>query len=310
MRTPVPISRRCGHGLLLLAIGCTTQPLPPAEAEPRLAAAERHVAASAWDAAQRLLDALAEDRCPKRLRDRRDVAQARVWLGRDEPWEAFRVLEPFADRHPHSELRPEVAALLWEIGSLLAVRGGGFLFFWSDAIGARTVLQHLVTRYPEAPRLADALRVLGDMAFDAGDHVVAQQRFRDLLLQRPDSEWAGYARYRFAMSVAATVEGPDYDLERIRQAVRELQDFLRLRPENPEIARTANEALAKMLAWQAERHLQTAGFYRRIGNEPGALHHLEIAASEAFAGTPAHAEAVAARDELRARAASRGAAAP
>lgn len=310
MRKPVPISRRSGLGWLLLACGCTTQPLAPAEAEPRLAAAERQVAASAYDAAARLLDSLAEDRCPKRLRDRRDVALARVWLGRNEPWEAFRVLESFADRYPHSELRSEVAALLWEIGSLLAVRGGGFLFFWSDAIGARTVLQHLVARYPEAPSLADALRVLGDMAFDADDHVLAQQRFRDLLLQRPDSEWAGYARFRFAMSVAATVEGPDYDLERIRQAVRELQDFLRLRPENPDIARTATETLARMLAMQAQRHVQIAAFYRRIGNEPGELHHLEIAASETFAGTPTHAEAIAARDALRAKTACRGAAAP
>lgn len=298
-----------GPIVLFATTACVTQPLSLAEADQRLGVAERHVAAAEWDEAQAMLATLETELCPKRLRDRRDLALARAWSGRGEPWEAFRVLEPFADRYPHSDLRPIVVEMVWQIGDLLLQRNGGFLFFWSDATAGRTVLEHLVTRHPDSPRMADALRLLGDQAFDAGNFQLAQQRYRDLMLHRPDSEWAGYAQFRFAMSTVAVLEGPDYDLDGMQVAVRELRDFLRNRPENPSIARAAEDAIARVLGWQQERHVRVAAFYRRIGNGPGELHHLELAASTEFATTPGHAEAVAARDAARAKAAA-GALAP
>ncbi len=298
-----------GPFVLLATTGCVTQPLSLAEADQRLGVAERHVAAAEWDEAQAMLETLAADLCPRRLRDRRDLALARAWSGSGDSWEAFRVLEPFADRYPHSDLRPIVVEMVWQIGDLLLKRDGGFLFFWSDAAAGRTVLEHLVTRHPDSPRMADALRLLGDQAYDDGNFQLAQQRYRDLMLHRPDSEWAGYAQFRFAMSAVAVLEGPDYDLDGMQIAVRELRDFLRSRPENPTIVRAAEDAIARVLGWQQERHMRVAAFYRRIGNGPGEMHHLELAAGDEFATTPGHAEAVVARDAARAKAAA-GALAP
>jgi outer membrane protein assembly factor BamD (BamD/ComL family) len=296
--------RWLGLGAATLGAACVTQPMALGEAEQRLTTVEQHVQQADWDPAGAGLETLADDRCPKRLRDRRDLALARLRLGRDDPWAAFTAIERFADLYPHSELRPAVVETIWACGKRLVERDSGFLFFWSDATGARTVLEHLVTRHPESPRMADALRLLGDMAFADDDHPLAQQRYRDLMLHRPDSEWAGYAQYRYAMSLVAMLEGPDYDLDGMTRAVRELRDFLRSKPEDPEVLRNVEAALARVLGWQAERHLRIAGFYRTIGNQPGELHHLERAAADEFAGTPTHAEAVAARDALRSQSAS------
>ncbi len=304
-------SRRRSHKGLLLACwlavaACSSTPQALPDAEPRLVAAEAQVAAGQWDEAEAMLGELAGEACPKRLRDRRDLALATLRQGRGQLWEAFRALETFPDLYPHSDLRPIVVEKVWEIGNALAQSDAGFLFFWSDRRSARTVLEHLITRHPDTQRLADALRILGDMAFEEQDYVLAQQRFRDLILNRPESEWFAYARFRFAMSIVASLEGPEYDLERMQQAVRELRDFLDKKPENPEMVRAAEEAVARLLEWQAERHLKIAAFYRTVRNLHGQRYHLGIAAGPEFATTSRHAEAVAARDALppAARAAS------
>lgn len=289
------------NGLLLactLAAACSSTPEQLPDAEARLVTAEARVAAGRWDEADDILDELAGDACPKRLRDRRDVALASVRMGQGDRWGAFTVLETFPDLYPHSELRPVVVEKVWEIGSALAQSDAGFLFFWSDRRAARTVLEHLITRHPDTQRLADALRILGDMAFEDEDYVLAQTRFRDLMLNRPESEWFAYAQFRFAMSIVASLEGPDYDLERMQHAVRELRDFLNRKTENPEMVRAAQEAADRLLEWQAERHLQIASFYRTVGNLAGERLHLDVAAGPEFATTSHHAEAVARRNAL------------
>jgi hypothetical protein len=101
------------------------------------------------------------------------------------------------------------------------------------------------------------------------------------------------------MSIVASLEGPEYDLERMQHAVKELRSFLATNPENPELVREAKEAEQRLLEWQVERHLLIVHFYHRVGNVAGQLYHLDIAARAEFAGTSRYAEAVAARDTLR-----------
>jgi tetratricopeptide (TPR) repeat protein len=292
--------------LLLATAACATAPITAPDAEQRLARAEAHVIASAWDEALVELTPLEGEACPKRLRDRRDFAIASARHGLGEPWEAFQVLEPFPDLYPHSDLRPLVVEKVWAIGEQLSQSDRGFLFFWSDARAARTVLEHLITRHPDTQRLADALRILGDMAFADEDFELAQQRYRDLMMNRPDSEWNVYAQYRFAMSIVASLEGPAYDLDRLQHAERELRVFLATNPENPEIMRVGTETLTRLVAWRLERHLRIASFYRTIDNADGERHHLEIAVRPEFAAAPRYQEALDAREALARRATAAG----
>ncbi|MBL8754995.1 MAG: outer membrane protein assembly factor BamD [Planctomycetes bacterium] len=302
-RTPVELHLPLS---LLLLCACSTVPLAGPDAERNLAAAEAAVVANDPDRALAELAPLAEEACPKRLRDRRDLCRALALLAQGERWDAWLILEKFSDLYPYSELRPTVVQKVWEIGEALSRSDRGFLFFWSDRRASRTVLEHLVTRHPDSEHLDDALCILGDQAFDDDNHELAQRRYRDLMLDRPESEWVGYAQFRFAMSIVASLEGPNYDLDSMQRGERELRDYLDGKPENPEFVATATAALARLRDWQVERHLFVASFYRRVANLPGELHHLELAAGPAFAGTQRHAEATALRDEVRARATRTG----
>lgn len=284
--------RRLAPYLLLLAAACATTPLAGPEAERLLGEAEALLQARDFDPALERLDLLADEACPARLLDRRDVARARARLGLEQPWEAYEALQTFADDHPHSDLRGAVAEILWQAGYGLATSGRSFWIFWSDRRAGRTVLEHLITRHPDTPRLADALRLLGDIAYEDGDYPLAQERFRDLMRRRPESEWVDYACFRFAMSIVDSLQGPDYDLDKMNHAVRELNDFLASPPENPELVATARAALEQLREWRAARHLSIADFYRRVDNAPGERYHLGIASRVEFEGTPAHGEAV------------------
>ncbi|MBL8729594.1 MAG: outer membrane protein assembly factor BamD [Planctomycetes bacterium] len=283
--------------VLLLAACASTPPVDP-DPERLLGTAEALVTARDYDQALAQLDLLSDTICPKRLRDRRDLARAGAHLGLGQYWDAFLALEQFSDLYPHSELRPAVVEMLWDIGRTLATSDRGFWIFWSDRRGGRTVLEHLITRHPDTQRLADALRLLGDMAYEDGNYELAQERFRDLMRRRPESEWVKYAGFRFAMSIVDSLQGPDYDLDKMNLAVRELSDFLATAPENPELVTKAGAALEKLREWRAERHLSIAGFYRRVGNVAGQRYHLDIASRSEFEGTAAHAAAVEQRAEL------------
>lgn len=285
---------RHAPALTLLAFwaGCGTPP-PPPDPDAEITAIETQL--QQGDAAGCLarLVAVPAESYPRRLRDRHDLLHARAAFELDDTWGSFEVLEKFADKHPHSELRPKVEELLWKLGQTMAASGRGFLFFWSDRHAARTVLEHLTTHYPECPQLADSLRLLGDIAYEDGYYTLAQERFRDLMRRRPDSEWVVYARYRFAMSIVATLKGPEYDLAQMEHASRELQAFLAGKPEQPEFVQTASEALHRLVDWRATRHLSIAHYYRTLHNDPGQRYHLGIAAGGEFFGTAANQQAIA-----------------
>lgn len=277
----------------LLLASCASVPMPVPDPEGQLAAAEAQLAGGNAAACLAALEAQGVKAFPARLRDRFELAAANAHYALGQTWEAFEITEKFPDRYPHSELRSAIVELDWQIGKTMSTTGNGFWIFWSDRRGARTVLEHLITRHPDSPRLADALKLLGDLAYEDGSYSLAQERFRELMRRRPESEWFVYASFRFAMSIYAGLKGPDYDLEQMQHASLELRDFLQTNPENPEFRDTASRALRTLLEWQAERHHQIAEFYNTVGNPTGRRLHLEIAAGEQFSGTVAHDRAAA-----------------
>jgi hypothetical protein len=272
--------------LSCLLAACASAPPPVApDAEPVLAEAEAMLAAGNHVACRELLGSRDPETFPRRIQDRYELALARAQVGEADLWPAFQTIREFPDRHPHSELRPQIEILEYEIGRDLANSDSGFWIFWSDRRAGRTVLEHLITRYPDNQHLADALRILGEMAFVDGNFPLAQERFRDLIQRRPDSDWAVLAGFRFAMSIVAGVRGAEYDLDQIELATRELGVFLASKPENTDFVAQATAAQSRLLEMQAERHVLIARFYDRIGNSAGRLEHLQRAATEPLAAT-------------------------
>lgn len=269
--------------LLLLWLGaCASAPEPPANPQGLLDEATALMAAGEPGAALGLLQAYDVRTFSKRLQPDYQLLLARAHLANGDPWQAYETIKNFADQHPHSEKRRAVIEVEFEAGRRLSQSNQGFLFFWSDQAGARTVLEHLITRYPESVNqyLADALRILGEMAYAEGRYELAQERFRDLLRSRPESEWVALARFRYAMSIFRRLQGPEYDFEQMQNASRELEVFLQQPPENPGFVGTARNALATLKQWQAERHVLVAAFYRRVGNKAGERMHLQQAVKD------------------------------
>lgn len=298
---PVPrcLPSRAGLALAGLALlgACATTP-PVAEPERVLQTAEAQL--TAGEPAAVIDDLLGRglEAFPRRLRDRFDLLLARAHLALGDTVACQEVLTAFADRYPHSERRIEVQELLWKLATDLVTRDSGLWLFWSDRRDARNILEHLITRHPDTRHLADALRVLGDLAYDDGDYALAMTRFGDLMQQRPDSDWVKYARFRYASSIVAGVAGVDYDLDQMEHAERELQAYLASGDEHPGHRQEATAALARMLDWQSRRHLWIAGFYATVGNPAGRRRHLELAAAERFAGTAGQVEAKVLLQEL------------
>jgi outer membrane protein assembly factor BamD (BamD/ComL family) len=282
---------RCALLVPILAACASPPPLQPENTQQVLDDAQQLLAGGDVQGARDLLLTYDGSQFAQALRPRYEVLLARAHLALDDPWAAFLVLRDFADQHPHSELRDQAVELEFQAGSALLRRGGGFLFFWSDRRAARTCLEHLITRYPNCDQLADSLRLLGEMAMEDRDWLGAEERFRELLRRHPESEWAPLARFRFAMSIVASLRGPEYDLEKMESASKELRAFLDNPPENPTFVAEATAALQRLLAWRAERHLRIAEFYRRVGNGPGEVEHLHAATVAEFAATEAAAAA-------------------
>lgn len=270
--------------LLLLAACASAPPIAP-DAEPVLTQAEELVASGQAAAARDLLQPRPAETFPKRIRDRYALTLGRALRATGANWDAFIAIRNFADQYPHSDRRLQVVELEFAIGRDLLRSGAGFWIFWSDREAGRECLEHLITRYPESPWMADALRLLGDVAFQDGEYQLAQERYRDLLRRSPESEWASYARFRYAMSIVATLRGPEYDLDEMQHATKELNEFLADPPENPEFVAAAQSARERLLGWQAERHWLVAGFYDRVGNRTGYLQQLHMAAADQFAAT-------------------------
>jgi outer membrane protein assembly factor BamD (BamD/ComL family) len=286
---------------MLLATACTTTTEPLPTAPQVVTAAEQQVQSEQFDAAVTTLASIADQQCPKRLRDRRDLLLAQAQLGRGNPWQAFLTLEEFSILYPHSDLRGQAVDVIWNAGKTLIDSDGGFLFFWSDKRAGRTVLEHLITRHPDTQRLADALRILGDMAFDDGDYELAQERYKDIIFSRPESDWRFYAQFRLAMSLVASLRGPDYDLNRMELAAGHLREFLNSNPEGPQMVAETARALQRVKGWQVERHLSVADYYHTLHSIEGERYHLRMAASEQFAGVPGYEAALLIRNAFEER---------
>ena len=286
---------------MLLATACTTTTEPLPTAPQVVTAAEQQVQSEQFDAAVTTLASIADQQCPKRLRDRRDLLLAQAQLGRGNPWQAFLTLEEFSILYPHSDLRGQAVDVIWNAGKTLIDSDGGFLFFWSDKRAGRTVLEHLITRHPDTQRPADALRILGDMAFDDGDYELAQERYKDIIFSRPESDWRFYAQFRLAMSLVASLRGPDYDLNRMELAAGHLREFLNSNPEGPQMVAETARALQRVKGWQVERHLSVADYYHTLHSIEGERYHLRMAASEQFAGVPGYEAALLIRNAFEER---------
>ncbi len=278
----------CGAACCGLLSACASGPaVDPITA---LANAEGHLARGEVATAVDLLDPLDEEQFTGVDLEKFLIRKGQALARYGELWDAYQTIKDFADDHAFSRYKGEVEDLEYGIGNRLIQSSGGFLFFTSDEADGQIVLEHFTVRYPKHRAAPDALRLLGEKAYREGDYLVARERYRELLISHSDSEWIPLARFRVAMASFHELTGPEYDIQSMSSTEQELADFLTTDVENPRFRTEAEDALATVRRWLAQKHISIANFYRTLGNTKGELTHLRLAVRD-YPDTPAGKQA-------------------
>lgn len=285
-----PLSRSALWRFALAASVCVGGCAAPADVvDPveQLEQARLALAAQRPESALELLLAIDADAVPRSAQARFDYSLALAYAQVGDASRAFARLATFADDHPMSEVRTEVQALLFSIGSTYARSDRYVWLFLDDRAWGKAVLEHLVTHYPNTPDRDDALHLIGDIAYENGDFEESTLRYQELIRDYLDSEWADLARFRVAMSQFKQLRGPGYDLSAMRIARSELQTLVDNPPGRVELAREALETRDLVDEWIAAHHLITADYYRTLNNPTGERIYLERACEAPHDQTPA-----------------------
>ncbi len=282
--------------LLGALAGCgTAPPIHPASPGEALDAASALLDQNRADEARAVLRLVDRDELFTDERARFDLLWATALQRTGSSYDAFKVIRNFADEHRFSELLPRVEALHYEIGATLAQSDAGYFIFGSDKEDAAIVLREFVERYGGNSRIPDALKTLGDLAFDNERYAEARHRYEQIAEDHPASEWVPYARFRISICSFRSLVGPQYDFEQMRRSRNELRDYLATSPERPEFRKQASDCLATVEKWIRERYWINARFYRTVGSEIGERNQLD----ELIRDYPDSDAAKQAKDRLR-----------
>lgn len=264
-------------GTLALATGCASVPMPEMPQEPAAALElARRLLPEAPEQARALLGALDESALTPEEVEAWKYLYAEAMFQTGDAWDGFRLIRTFVEDHRFSDWTPFVEDLQFRIGAALIQSPASYFLFGSDRDDGELVLQEFVERYPTSPHLPDALRLLGDLAFEEERWFDAQRRFEQLIQDHPESEWVALASFRRVMALYAELLGPEYDFPSLSQTRNELRDYLATEPERPDFREAAAAALAEVEDWIAERHMLDADFYRTVGNRYGERYHLNV----------------------------------
>ncbi len=260
-------------GLLAIA-ACASTPLPQTALE-FLTAAQAALDAKNPHRARYLLEKVDDSSFKGEELARYMVllATARTDLGKF--WDAYLALEEFPRKFPTSRYRATAARLEYNAGKQLAGTGWTFLGMFSDLSDATKILEHFVTYYSRSQWLPDALRILGEAAYQQRAYDVAIERFQELAQRSPGSAWSDLASYRIALANFRLIEGPDYDAGQMERARRELTGYLQSDTTNEKFLSNARAALSTVLRWQERKEIQLAKFYVTVGKPRGARLHLQ-----------------------------------
>ncbi len=265
--------------LLLAATACASLP-EGMEPSKLLDDAEVFLQQGKPSEALALLDSASDEIFAQRELERFKLLRGQALFGTGSPWSAYLQIRHFAEDHRFSDESPRVEELMFQLGKHLVNSDRSWWIFGSDEEDGEIVLTQFIERYATNGHAAEALKLLGGIAYQEKRYLIAKDRYKQIMTHHPRSEWAPLAHHRIALSSYLSLEGPEYDLESMSLTRNELRDYLEIAPERPEYRKSASDALATVEHWIAERHWTIAEFYRTIDNRYGERMHLEAAVRE------------------------------
>jgi len=216
---------------------------------------------------------------PQQLSVAAGLSAARLYLDRDRPYKAYRLLKKLETNYPRHHGRGEAGQILVDAGTQLAKSDGGW-WLWTDREDGIEVLEFLVLTYPSERRCDVAFAELARMYEEDRDFGLAIQRHEELLFSHVDSSFVIESQARIPHLRLASVESPEYDRKELLRARSEIEAWLRIH------AGHALEAIVRVdyadcLRRIVQSDLGVARFYRRVSQPFGARFHaaraLEVA---------------------------------
>jgi outer membrane protein assembly factor BamD len=140
-------------------------------------------------------------------------------------------------------------------------------------IQAREYFKRLVDTYPQSPYRQDAKLAVGDSYLNEGHSdsvVLAANEYREFLTYFPLAPRADYAQYHLALSEMKQVYGPERDQTPTKDAIRELDTFVKTYPSSTYLPQVL-QSLRQMHDIQSENDYLVGLQYFHIRAYAGAL---------------------------------------
>ena len=206
-----------------------------------------------------------------------DIAYERgIYLYEQNKWiDAFSAFTIIKEFHPDHHKLNEVIELQYNCAekTMLLERKKTLGIFAPDPLNmeATPLFISFADLYPFNKKTPLALLNASKICIACGELELAIQTLKELINKYPKSNVSPEAHIQIAFNYSEFIQGPEYDLETTREAIRYCEDFLALFPEHEEVGRVKAlyERLLNTLA--ANRVLLADYYYYSRRNNIAAL---------------------------------------
>jgi len=198
-----------------------------------------------------------------------EAAEAQYYLAlseevEDNLYEAYLAYQKVIDKYPFSERIQEIIEKEYRIAEIFM---GGKT---RKALGitlpvenpAIEIFNKVIENSTYGPLAASAQYKLGLVLKGLGRFFEAEEEFRKVISNYPNSEWIEAAKYQIASCRASISKGPDYDQEAASEAKNKFEEFIREHPDAA-LSREAEDNIQKLKEKEAESAFGTGRFYEK-----------------------------------------------
>lgn len=216
--------------------------------------------------------------------DSKEAAEAQYYLGRcleimDRPYQAFLEYQKVIESYPNSQRVDEIVKREYEIGeSFLNREPKKWLgVSWYDFVEhpSMEIFKKIVDKVPYSEYAPRAQYKLGLLYSQLGRYDDAREIFQKVIDSYPDSEWAMPAKYQLAIAASKAFPGAAYDGSSLRDASRQLDDFIKKHPD-AQISATAKSQLIELKDKEAKKEFEVGLFYEKQRQYKAAQSYYQI----------------------------------
>ncbi len=150
---------------------------------------------------------------------------------------------------------------------------------------ALLVLKQLLADRPGSRYADEAIFLAGRCYYEEGDYLEAEDRFRRVLREYPDSPFACDASYHLGLALLSQARPAQLDQTETESALVQFRSFLS-RCRDSELADRARGHIFDIRTRLAEKAYRNGALYRKLGDQRAARYYFEQRVLAEYADTP------------------------